>query len=143
MIRPSSEIRSATVDEMPRAIAALVAAFLTDPFGRFMWPSPHDYLSAAPVVAREFAGGSFDHGTGLSRGRAGWERDTGTTRRVPPAGRRCRHCRAARRAARGNGDSSAARDDMQRHRQHVAGFEPPDRRDVRVVVQHALEPLAA
>ena len=62
MIRPSTEIRSATPDEMPRAISALVAAFLTDPFARFGWPSPHAYLRAAPVVAREFAGASFDHG---------------------------------------------------------------------------------
>jgi len=61
MIRPSTEIRSATVDEMPRAISALVAAFLTDPFGRFMWPSPHDYLSAAPGVAREFATAEPQH----------------------------------------------------------------------------------
>ena len=59
MIRPSTEIRSATPDEMPQAISALVAAFLTDPFARFGWPSPHAYLRAA----REFAGASFDHGT--------------------------------------------------------------------------------
>jgi len=63
MIRPSTEIRSATPDEMPQAISALVAAFLTDPFARFGWPSPHDYLGAAPLIAREFAGASFDHGT--------------------------------------------------------------------------------
>jgi ribosomal protein S18 acetylase RimI-like enzyme len=63
MIRPPTEIRSATPDEMPQAISALVAAFLTDPFARFGWPSPHDYLGAAPLVAREFAGASFDHGT--------------------------------------------------------------------------------
>jgi len=63
MIRSSTEIRSATPDEMPQAISAIVAAFLTDPFARFGWPSPHDYLSAAPVVTREFAGASFGHGT--------------------------------------------------------------------------------
>ena len=84
MIRPSTEIRSATPDEMPQAISALVAAFLTDPFGRFMWPSPHDYLGAAPVVARAFAGASFDHGTAYVsadfRGAALW---------LPPA-RICR-----------------------------------------------------
>jgi len=28
MMRPSTEVRSATPDEMPRAIAAIVAAFL-------------------------------------------------------------------------------------------------------------------
>jgi GNAT superfamily N-acetyltransferase len=63
MIHPPTEVRSATPYEMPQAISALVAAFLTDPFARFGWPSPHDYLGAAPLVAREFAGASFEHGT--------------------------------------------------------------------------------
>jgi GNAT superfamily N-acetyltransferase len=58
-----TEIRSATADELPRAIAAIVAAFLTDPPARFAWPSPHDYLLAMPLAAREFAGSSFKHGT--------------------------------------------------------------------------------
>jgi ribosomal protein S18 acetylase RimI-like enzyme len=55
--------RSATSDEMSRAIAAIVAAFVTDPIARFAWPSPHDYLRAMPLATREFAGGSFEHGT--------------------------------------------------------------------------------
>lgn len=63
MVRSSTEIRSAASDEMPRAIAAIVAAFLTDPPARFAWPSPHDYLRAMPVATREFAGSSFKHGT--------------------------------------------------------------------------------
>jgi GNAT superfamily N-acetyltransferase len=63
MIRPSTEIRSATPDEMPQAISAIVAAFLTDPFARFGWPSPHAYLRAAPLVARGFGGASVEHGT--------------------------------------------------------------------------------
>src|SRR5262245_25448573 len=63
MIRPSTEVRSATPDEMPQAIAAIVAAFLTDPVARFAWPSPHDYLRGMPLATREFAGGSFEHGT--------------------------------------------------------------------------------
>jgi ribosomal protein S18 acetylase RimI-like enzyme len=63
MIRPSTEIRSATPDEMPQAIGAIVAAFLTDPVARFAWPSPHDYLRGMPPAAREFAGRSFEHGT--------------------------------------------------------------------------------
>ena len=64
MIRPSTEIRSATHDEMAHAVAAIVAAFLTDPLARFAWPSPHDHLRAMPLATREFAGGSFEHGTG-------------------------------------------------------------------------------
>jgi GNAT superfamily N-acetyltransferase len=63
MIRPSTEIRSATPDEMSQAVAAIVAAFLTDPLARFAWPSPHDHLRAMPLAAREFAGASFEHGT--------------------------------------------------------------------------------
>src|SRR4029077_4904476 len=55
--------RSATSDEMSRAIAAIVAAFVTDPIARFAWPSPHDSLRAMPLATREFAGGSFEHGT--------------------------------------------------------------------------------
>ncbi len=41
MTRPPTEIRSATSDEMHRAVAAIVAAFITDPPARFAWPSPH------------------------------------------------------------------------------------------------------
>ena len=63
MTRPSIEVRSATSDEMPRAVAAIVAAFITDPPARFAWPSAHDYLQAMPLATREFAGSCFDHGT--------------------------------------------------------------------------------
>lgn len=63
MTPPSTEIRSATPDEIPHAVAAIVAAFLTDPPARFAWPSPHDYLLAMPLATREFAGSSFKHGT--------------------------------------------------------------------------------
>jgi len=63
MIRPSTEVRSATPDEMRQAIGAIVAAFLTDPVARFAWASPHDYLRGMPLATREFAGGSFEHGT--------------------------------------------------------------------------------
>ncbi|HXC52518.1 MAG TPA: GNAT family N-acetyltransferase [Candidatus Limnocylindrales bacterium] len=47
---------------MPRAIAAITAAFLTDPIARFAWPSPYAHLEAMPLAAREFAGASFEHG---------------------------------------------------------------------------------
>ena len=63
MSRPPTEIRSATSDEMPRAISVIVAAFLTDPPARFAWPSPHDYFLAMPLATREFAGTSFERGT--------------------------------------------------------------------------------
>ena len=63
MMRPSTEVRSATPDEMPRAIAAVVAAFRTDPVARFAWPSPHDHLRTMPLATREFASKSFEYGT--------------------------------------------------------------------------------
>src|SRR5687768_4833979 len=63
MSRSSIEIRSATPDEMPRAIAVIVAAFLTDPPARFAWPSAHDYLQIMPVATRAFAGSCIEHGT--------------------------------------------------------------------------------
>ena len=63
MMHGPNEIRSATVDEMPRAVAAIVAAFITDPLARFAWPSPHDHLRAMPLATNEFAGGAFAHGT--------------------------------------------------------------------------------
>ena len=63
MLHPRTEVRSATADEMPRAVAAIVAAFLTDPVARFAWPSPHDHLRSMALATNEFAGGSFVHGT--------------------------------------------------------------------------------
>ena len=63
MTSSSTEIRSATSDEIPRVVSTIVAAFIADPPARFAWPSPHDYLKAMPLATREFAGSSFKHGT--------------------------------------------------------------------------------
>ena len=63
MAGPSIEIRSATQNEMSEAVAAIVAAFITDPVARFALPSTHDYLRAMPLVTREFGGGSFERST--------------------------------------------------------------------------------
>ena len=63
MTRPSIEIRSATPDEMPHAVAAIVAAFLIDPAARFAWPAARDYLEAMPLAINQFAGACFEHGT--------------------------------------------------------------------------------
>ena len=52
MIRPSTGVRTATPDEMPRAVAAIVAAFITDPLARFALPDPHDYLRVLPSAIR-------------------------------------------------------------------------------------------
>jgi ribosomal protein S18 acetylase RimI-like enzyme len=63
MIRPFTEVRSASPAEMPHAVAAIVSAFLTDPAARFAWPAARDYLYAMPLAIQEFAGACFDHGT--------------------------------------------------------------------------------
>ena len=63
MAAPSIGIHSATSEEMPHAIAAIVAAFIADPPARFAWPSAHDYLVNMPLATREFAGTCFGHGT--------------------------------------------------------------------------------
>lgn len=63
MTGPSTDIRSATLDEMPHAVATIVAAFVADPPARFAWPSAHDYLQTMPLATREFAGSYFKHGT--------------------------------------------------------------------------------
>lgn len=64
MKSPAIEVRSATPDDMPHAVATVVAAFITDPAARFAWPSPRGYLDAMPLATRAFAGSSFEHGTG-------------------------------------------------------------------------------
>jgi len=60
---PSFQARSATRDEMPQTVACIVAEFITDPLARFLWPSPYDYLHAMPSLTREYASGSFEHGS--------------------------------------------------------------------------------
>lgn len=65
MIVPSFEVRSAGRDEMPQAVACIVAAFITDPLARFAFPSPHDYLRAMSLATSAFAGESFEHGAAL------------------------------------------------------------------------------
>lgn len=58
-----TRVRTATSEDMPRAIAAIVTAFIADPPARFAWPSAHDYLLHMPLATREFAGSCFEHGT--------------------------------------------------------------------------------
>ncbi len=50
--------RSADYD---RSIASLVAAFIADPFIRWMFPDPKQYFEHFPLVLKYFAGGAFEH----------------------------------------------------------------------------------
>jgi ribosomal protein S18 acetylase RimI-like enzyme len=63
MSQVSLRIRSATPEELPQAIATIVAAFVADPPARFAWPSAQDYLQTMPIATRAFAGSCIDHGT--------------------------------------------------------------------------------
>ena len=63
MTGSSFQTRIATRDEIPQTVACIVAAFITDPLARFLWPSPHVYLHAMPSLTREYAAGSFQHGS--------------------------------------------------------------------------------
>lgn len=60
---PEIETRAATTEELPRAIATLVAAFIADPITRFACPDAHAYLEAMPLLFRVFGGASFEHGS--------------------------------------------------------------------------------
>ena len=44
-----------------RSIASLVAAFIADPFIRWMFPDPKQYLDYFPRVLKYFAGEAFEH----------------------------------------------------------------------------------
>jgi len=63
MARTSTRVRCASFDEMPRALAVIVAAFVSDPVARFAWPSAERYLQSMQSAVKEFAGASFAHGT--------------------------------------------------------------------------------
>ena len=58
---PSSVIVSATASDMDRSIAALVTAFTSDPFIRWMLPEPIQYLTYFSQVLRFFAGRAFEN----------------------------------------------------------------------------------
>jgi ribosomal protein S18 acetylase RimI-like enzyme len=76
MAGPIIDIHSATAEEMPAAIAAVVAGFITDPMARFTLPTPHDYLTVMPRGVRAFGGKALEHGsayvTSCLRGAALW-----------------------------------------------------------------------
>jgi GNAT superfamily N-acetyltransferase len=59
----ASSIAIARPEEMSRGFSTIIAAFISDPFVRFIWPSPHQYLRSSPLFLREFAGESFERGS--------------------------------------------------------------------------------
>lgn len=55
--------KAVTVDpvDTDRTIASLVAAFIADPFIRWMFPEPKQYFDCFPQVLMHYAGGAFEH----------------------------------------------------------------------------------
>lgn len=53
----------AFLSDYDRSIAALVTAFISDPFIRWMFPDAKQYLHYFPQVLKYFAGRAFDHGS--------------------------------------------------------------------------------
>lgn len=56
-------IRAASIDEAPRTVATIVAAFLTDPLSRFAWPGVSEYMHGQARLTRALAGEAFVRGT--------------------------------------------------------------------------------
>ena len=58
-----TSITRASRSDDERSIAALVTAFVSDPFIRWMFPDGKQYLDYFPQVLKYFAGRAFDHGS--------------------------------------------------------------------------------
>lgn len=52
----------ASPGEFERVISALVAAFIADPFIRWLFPDAKQYMTFFPQVLKYFAGAAFEHG---------------------------------------------------------------------------------
>lgn len=52
---------SASLEDYERSVASLVAAFLRDPFIRWMFPDSRQYLHYFPLVLKYLAGRAFEH----------------------------------------------------------------------------------
>ncbi len=59
----SISVHRASPDERDRLIASLVAAFVADPFVRWMLPDATTYFHYFPQLLRHFGGGAFDQGS--------------------------------------------------------------------------------
>jgi len=60
---PIPSIRTATGSDEDRVVATLVLAFSADPTLRWVYPDPHQYLTAFPELIKAFAGRAFEHST--------------------------------------------------------------------------------
>lgn len=58
-----STVRIAKPEEREKAIASIVAAFITDPVNRYAMPTPQLYLGTMPLVTKHFGGAALEEGT--------------------------------------------------------------------------------
>lgn len=56
-------VRTATVADQDRVIAAIVLGFSADPVARWSYPEPNDYLSHFPRIVKAFGGNAFECGS--------------------------------------------------------------------------------
>lgn len=56
-------VRTATAIESDRIFDTLVMAFASDPFTRWLWPEPQNFLSAWKRLLTPFSAGAFEAGT--------------------------------------------------------------------------------
>lgn len=56
-------VRTATVADQDRAIAAIVLGFSADPVVRWAYPEPNDYLNYFPRIVQAFGGNAFERGS--------------------------------------------------------------------------------
>ena len=59
----ATTINTATSTEIPQIIDAIAMAFAADPFVRWIYPDPNQYLSNIREMLIRFGGKAFDHGT--------------------------------------------------------------------------------
>jgi ribosomal protein S18 acetylase RimI-like enzyme len=56
-------VRTATVADQDRVIAAIVLGFSADPVARWSYPEPNDYLNHFPRIVKAFGGNAFEYGS--------------------------------------------------------------------------------
>jgi len=56
-----SGVRTVGRDHAARAVDIHVAAFVSDPVMRYLWPEAHDYVGHFPDLVRGFGGRALDH----------------------------------------------------------------------------------
>src|SRR6266702_2762894 len=56
-------LKSASKTEEDGLMGVIVAAFLTDPAARWLWPEPGQYFAAFGSFTRAFAGNAFTNGS--------------------------------------------------------------------------------